>query len=258
MFARRCVTFQRGRAAVACGGAAFPRSGAVLVRGRAAFPRGHRPLRHPHTRDDHTIGPNAHPLDLRAHPLHTNVHPRTTPARPPTADEHPSTTDARAWSVDAPYFRAPTSRHHAAKSQVHAVTSRNHTPTGHARGLAHHRFAEEPRRAGLADHDDQANLSRRVQARQRRQNRHLHGPLDQHTRGKGAVVGDRDGDGGGVGNEPASAGLLWLRDLRRGVLPSLDVEQGHRARRMDRQPGDSGIRWDGVLALTMGVARVSS
>ena len=202
MFARRCVTFQRGRAAVA--------------RGRAAFPRGHRPLRHPHTRDDRTIGPNAHPLYPRARPLHTNVHPRTTPVRPPTTDEHPSTTDARASSADAPYFRAPTSRHHAAKSQVHAVTSRNHAPTGHARELSQHRFAEEPRRAGLADRDDQADLSRRLQAWRRRQDRRLHGSpatadlrLDQHTRREGAVVGDCDGDGGGVRSRNAVRRALY-------------------------------------------------
>ena len=68
---------------------------------------------------------------------------------------------------------------------------------GHAR-------ADRPRRARVPDHDHPPRFPRRVQGGRRRQNRRLHGPLDQHAGRKGAVVGDcyrnsrsMRGDGGG-------------------------------------------------------------
>ena len=52
----------------------------------------------------------------------------------------------------------------------------------------------------LPHHDHPPNSPRRVQARRRRKNCGLYGPLGQHTRRKGTVERRRDGDGGGVMN----------------------------------------------------------
>jgi hypothetical protein len=57
------------------------------------------------------------------------------------------------------------------------------------------------RRAHVPDHDDQAEFPRGVQGGGGREDGGVHGAVDQHARGEGAVVGYRDGDGGGVGGE---------------------------------------------------------
>lgn len=120
--------------------------------------------------------------------------------------------EAHYASARAGRERAAAHAHPSPRRRVHAHPPRQ--TRGHARGRGVGEVgrggqpnAHRPRRPHVGDDDHEAEFPRRLQARRRGQNRRLHGPLGQHTRQERAVVGDHDGDGGGVATFPNAQ---WL------------------------------------------------